>query len=92
MLSKLREPVNGLTHLGGAIAAFFGQIALLIAAWNGAAKIISSIVYGFSLIAMFSASAVYHLARESRPPFKHSESLIIPPFSCSLLGPIPRSA
>ena len=63
MLSKLREPVNGLTHLGGAIAAFFGQIALLIAAWNGAAKMVSVIIYGLSLIAMFSASAAYHLAR-----------------------------
>ena len=30
MLSKLREPVNGLTHLGGAIAGFFGMIAMLI--------------------------------------------------------------
>jgi hemolysin III len=63
MLSKLREPVNGLTHLGGAIAAFFGQIALLIVGWNGPAKVISVIVYGFSLIAMFSASAAYHLAK-----------------------------
>jgi hemolysin III len=63
MLSKLREPVNGLTHLGGAIAAFFGQIALLISAWNGAAKMVSVIIYGLSLIAMFSASAAYHMAR-----------------------------
>lgn len=62
MLSKLREPVNGLTHLGGAIAAFIGQIALLIIAWEGAAKLISVLVYGLSLIAMFSASAAYHLA------------------------------
>jgi hemolysin III len=63
MLSKLREPINGLTHLGGAIAAFLGQIALLIAAWNSAVKIISVTIYGLSLIAMFSASAAYHLAK-----------------------------
>jgi hemolysin III len=63
MLSKLREPVNGLTHLGGAIAAFFGTIALLIVGWVGSAKIISLFVYGLSLIAMFSASAAYHLAK-----------------------------
>ncbi len=62
MLSKLREPVNGLTHLGGAVAAFIGQIALVIIAWDGTAKLVSVLVYGLSLIAMFSASAVYHLA------------------------------
>ncbi|MBI4732667.1 MAG: hemolysin III family protein [Chloroflexi bacterium] len=63
MFSKLREPINGLTHLGGAIAAFFGQIALLVAGWSGTAKIVSVVVYGLSLIAMFSASAAYHLAK-----------------------------
>jgi hemolysin III len=63
MLSKLREPVNGLTHLGGAIAALFGQITLLIAGWSGTAKIVSLFVYGLSLIALFSASATFHLAK-----------------------------
>jgi hemolysin III len=63
MLSKFHEPFNGFSHLVGAIAAFIGQIALLIAAWNSAVKIISVTIYGLSLIAMFSASAVYHLAK-----------------------------
>jgi len=63
MLSKLREPVNGLTHLGGAIAAVFGQIALLVIAWNGLARLISVIIYGISLILLFSASATYHLVK-----------------------------
>jgi hemolysin III len=61
MLSKLREPVNGLTHLGGAIAALFGQIALLVVASSGIAKVASVIIYGVSLIALFAASATYHL-------------------------------
>jgi hemolysin III len=63
MLSKLREPVSGLTHLGGAIAALFGQIALLIVGWSGTAKIVSLLVYGLSLIVLFSASATYHLTK-----------------------------
>jgi len=67
MLSKLREPVNGLTHLGGAIAAMFGQIALLIVGWSGTAKIVSLLVYGLSLITLFSASAAYHLTK-AKPP------------------------
>lgn len=60
MLSKLREPFNGLSHLGGAIAALFGQVALLIVSWPVATKIVSVIVYSISLIAMFTASGVYH--------------------------------
>jgi hemolysin III len=63
MASKLREPVNGLTHLGGAIAAFCGQIALLVVSWDVTTKIVSSLIYGISLILLFSASATYHLAK-----------------------------
>ncbi len=63
MLSKPREPFNGLSHLGGAIAAFFGQIALLAVGWPVTAKVVSVIVYGLSLIALFSASATYHMAK-----------------------------
>jgi hemolysin III len=63
MISKLREPVNGLTHLAGAIAALIGQIVLLSIAWNGVEKLISVLVYGVSLILLFSASATYHLVQ-----------------------------
>jgi len=63
MPSKLREPVSGLTHLGGAIAAVLGQITLLIVGWSSTAKVVSLLVYGLSLIALFSASAVYHLTK-----------------------------
>jgi hemolysin III len=63
MFSKLREPVNGLTHLGGSIAAFFGLIALIIAGWGVTAKVISVLIYGFGLISLFTASATYHMAR-----------------------------
>jgi hemolysin III len=63
MTSKFREPVSGLTHLGGAIASVGGLVALLIVGWQGIEKIISLFVYGFSLIGLFAASATYHLAR-----------------------------
>ena len=59
--AKLREPVSGLTHLGGALAAFVGQIVLLVVGWPGVEKLVSVLVYGLSLIALFSASASYHL-------------------------------
>jgi len=63
MLRKMREPVNGLTHLGGAIASAGGLVALLILGWQGIEKIISLFVYGLSLIGLFAASATYHLAQ-----------------------------
>lgn len=61
MFKKLREPVNSLTHWAGAILALAGLIALLIVGWSVPAKIISLLIYGLSLIAMFSASATYHM-------------------------------
>ena len=60
MLKKLREPVNSLTHWGGAALALIGLIVLLIVGWSAPAKIISLAIYGVSLICMFSASATYH--------------------------------
>jgi hemolysin III len=63
MLSKFREPVNGLTHLGGAIAALGGLITLLTVAWPDKTKVVSILIYGISLICLFSASSLYHLVK-----------------------------
>ena len=58
-----REPVNSLTHWVGAALALAGLVALLIVGWSTPAKVISLAVYGVSLIAMFSASATYHMVQ-----------------------------
>lgn len=63
MFRKLREPVNSLTHWGAAILAFAGLVILLVVGWGRPAKIISLVVYGLSLIFLFSASATYHMVR-----------------------------
>ena len=63
MFSRLREPVSGLTHLGGAIASAGGVVALLALGWQGLEGVISTIIYGLSLVGLFAASAAYHLAR-----------------------------
>jgi hemolysin III len=63
MIRKLREPVNGLTHLAAAIAAAVGLALLLYLARQNATKLASLAVYGSTLILMFSASAAYHLIR-----------------------------
>ena len=62
MLRRMREPVNGLTHLGGAIAATIGLVVLLIIGWDEIGKTISLLIYGISLIGLFASSATYHLA------------------------------
>jgi hemolysin III len=66
VLTKLREPVNGLTHLGAAIAAVCGLAALLIIGRDSPAKQASLLIYGVALILMFTASAAYHLIK-ARP-------------------------
>ena len=63
MLKKLREPVNSLTHWVGAFLGLIGLIALVILGWGTPAKVISLIVYGTSLIFLFSASATYHMVQ-----------------------------
>ena len=63
MLKKLREPVNSLTHWAGAILALAGLIALMIVGWGTPAKVVSLVIYGVSLIFLFSASATYHMVQ-----------------------------
>ena len=58
---KLRDPVSGLTHLSAAIFALFGLILLMVIAWGDTAKVMSTLIYGISLILMFAASATYHM-------------------------------
>ena len=62
MFRRMREPVNGLTHLGGAVAATIGLAVLLVIGWSSTGKVISVLIYGLSLIGLFASSATYHLA------------------------------
>lgn len=63
MKQYLREPVNALTHLSGAILSLIGTIVLL----NikdvplSLTTIISIIIFGLSLMALYTTSGIYHL-------------------------------
>jgi hemolysin III len=60
----IREPINGLTHLFGAIFSFAGLLALVIKAAMSnvsAIDIMAVIIFGISLILLYSASATYHM-------------------------------
>ena len=60
---RFREPVNGFTHLVGGLISSVGLIVLLaMAASAGRAdQLVAFGVFGFSLIALYTASALYHL-------------------------------
>jgi len=61
LFRRLREPVNGITHLLAAVAAFVGLFALVYLAKENVARLASLGIYGSTLVLMFSASAIYHL-------------------------------
>ena len=63
MLHKLKDPVSGLTHLAGAILSAAGLLVLVIPAWQKGewVKFISFLIFGISLVLLYSASAGYHL-------------------------------
>ena len=70
----VRESINGVTHLIGAILAFAGLLALVIKTTLKDPSVISLtavIIFGISLILLYSASATYHLtiAGDSRIKF-----------------------
>lgn len=64
-MRKFREPVSGLTHLGGAIAALLGLIWLIALTYQDAPRLIVSIIFGISSILTFTASTVMHLYKGS---------------------------
>lgn len=66
MIKKFRDPVSGLTHLSAAIFATIGLIVLLYIGRDNTVKLISLLIYGVTLIMMFSASAAYHLTKASQ--------------------------
>lgn len=68
MFAKLREPISGLTHLFGVFASIIGLIILIVysviqsSVWH----IVTFSIFGASLILLYSASSIYHLASVSQ--------------------------
>ena len=61
MKRRLREPVSGLTHLVGVLLALVALIVLLTKAAGRADQLVAFGIFGLSLIALYGASALYHL-------------------------------
>lgn len=63
MIRKFREPVSGLTHLAAGILAAAGLVILVAMALSSGSvdRIVAVGIYGCSLVALYAASALYHL-------------------------------
>jgi hemolysin III len=60
-----REPFNGLSHLLGAILSLIGFVYLMFKGWGDSTRVIAYLIYGISLVLLFSASTAYHLIHAS---------------------------
>jgi hemolysin III len=58
----IREPVNALTHLLGAVAAAVGMVVLLVngAENDSARQVVAFAIFGTSLVLLYATSGIYH--------------------------------
>ena len=77
MRLRLREPVNALTHLLGAILSVIGLVMLIMsAAENGSARTIVAVsIFGASLVLMYCVSALYHASTLSERGLGHFQRI-----------------
>jgi len=66
VISKFRDPASGLIHAFSAILSLVGLVLLVSSTRGQGMKEISMLIYGVSLVTLFSASAIYHLANPSK--------------------------
>jgi len=61
-LFNMKEPVNTLTHLAGAVFSVVALVWMIIKGfYNGSmVQVVSAGVFGLSLLALYTASTVYH--------------------------------
>lgn len=64
-MSRIKEPFNSLSHFVGALLSVAALVVLLTESWGRTWRMLAFGVYGLSLVALFSASAVYHGLRLS---------------------------
>src|SRR5512143_4180815 len=65
MIRKESELVSGMPHLVAAVVSAIGLVWLLYLGQGDLTKQITLLIYGISLVLMFSSSATYHLAQAS---------------------------
>lgn len=71
---RIREPVNGVSHLIGLLLAAAGTILLLRLA-RGPGQLLAFAIYGGTLILLYSASTLYHSLPLSERPLRALRTL-----------------
>jgi hemolysin III len=61
----LEEPISAITHFFGAMASLVGLVILLLLAPGDPGKSLSLAIYGSSMVALFTASSLFHGAKLS---------------------------
>lgn len=64
---KIKDPVSGYSHIGGAVLALVGTVMLIIACIknNQLEKLLPCMVFGASMIMLYTSSGFYHLFGKS---------------------------
>ena len=60
MQKTFREPVSSWIHLISGVLAVFGLVLLVILGWGNLLKETTLVIYGLTLILMFTSSTIYH--------------------------------
>jgi hemolysin III len=60
MKVKTQERFNFYSHLAGMIAAIIGTVYLAMVASRSASGLVTALIYGISVVFLFSASSLYH--------------------------------
>jgi hemolysin III len=56
----MQNPIRGFLHGGAAVASIIGLIVLVISTWDIANARLGALVFGLSLILMYTTSSLYH--------------------------------
>lgn len=75
MMQRFREPVNGFTHLTGAVLSAGALFWLILLTRDNPLKLFSVFIYGVSLVTLYCASAVYHLSHGSEQKLRWLERI-----------------
>ncbi|MER3442854.1 MAG: hemolysin [Meiothermus sp.] len=56
----VREPFNTYSHAAGAVLALLGTVVLLLVSGGETAKVVGALVFGASMVLMYTSSTLYH--------------------------------
>ncbi|MEX1281469.1 MAG: hemolysin III family protein [Acidimicrobiia bacterium] len=59
-LGRMQNPVRGFLHGGAAVVSAVGLGLLVARVWGDGSRMVAAIVFGVSLVAMYTVSALFH--------------------------------